>query len=174
MGANRLDFNNVPQRIGFGNYQCNVPWNYLERSLSSMFDDIGLELEPEFQRGHVWTVDQQIAYVEFRLSGGNSGRDILFNCPNWMRANCTGPVVCVDGLQRLTAVRKFMNDELPIFGGYTQSMIDNIRYTSLDFIFHVNSLTNRHDVYRWYLELNEGGTPHTEAELDKVRKLMKQ
>lgn len=37
----------------------------------------GLQMQPWFQRQHVWTEDQQIAYIEFFLKGGISGRDVF-------------------------------------------------------------------------------------------------
>jgi hypothetical protein len=37
----------------------------------------------------------------------------------------------------------------------------------------VNDLKTEAEVLRWYLEINAGGTPHTEEELDKVRKMLK-
>lgn len=30
----------------------------------------GLQMQPWFQRQHVWTEDQQVAYIEFFLKGG--------------------------------------------------------------------------------------------------------
>ena len=40
---------------------------------------MGLQLNPEFQRGHVWTEEQQIAWVEYYLRGGKSGNTIYLN-----------------------------------------------------------------------------------------------
>lgn len=37
----------------------------------------GLQMQSWFQRQHVWTEDQQIAYIEFFLKGGISGRDVF-------------------------------------------------------------------------------------------------
>lgn len=34
-------------------------------------------MQPWFQRQHVWTEDQQVAYIEFFLKGGISDRDIF-------------------------------------------------------------------------------------------------
>lgn len=50
-----------------------------------------LQLNPEFQREHIWTQGQQEKYIEFILRGGKSGRDFYFN---WNRK--TDEFVCVD------------------------------------------------------------------------------
>ena len=44
----------------------------LEMWASSPLYD-GLDLDPPFQRGHVWTDDQRSAYMEYILSGGYTG-----------------------------------------------------------------------------------------------------
>ena len=40
------------------------------------------------------------------------------------------------------------------------------------FVFHVNYLKTRREVLEWYLQLNGGGTPHSQKELDRVRGLL--
>ena len=42
-------------------------------------DDFVVDLKPDFQREHVWTKEQQIAYLEYRFKGGRSGDTIYFN-----------------------------------------------------------------------------------------------
>ena len=82
----------------------------------------GVDINPDFQRGHIWTEAQQVAYIEnvLRRIVDESGLTIRFNCPTWREAKLSGDlpdqVVCIDGLQRLTAIRKFISKELPIFG----------------------------------------------------------
>jgi hypothetical protein len=163
----------IPRRIDMqGMYCIDVSWEALEYSLERYLNTYHLNLNPEFQRGHVWTQDQQIKYIEFILSGGISGKDIYLNYPNW-QGSCEldGTMVCVDGLQRLTAARKFMNNEFKIFGKYYAGNFKRFRMEA-GFKFHINSLDNDADILQWYLEINSGQTPHTEKELDRVRKLL--
>lgn len=44
--------------------------------------------------------------------------------------------------------------------------------TGPGFIFHINDLKNKQDVYKWYIDLNTGGSAHTKTEIDNVKKLM--
>lgn len=139
---------------------------------------MGLILESEFQRGHVWTKEQQIAYIEYFLKGGMSGRDLYFNHPDWYHKSERNyhDYVCVDGLQRITAVRKFMNNEIPAFGVYRKDFEDDFYFTfdimRHSFNYHVNDLKTKEEVLQWYIEMNEGGTPHTKAEIDKVKSMI--
>ena len=56
-------------------------------------------------------------------------KTILFNCPGWTMSQSAGGDIplktfqCIDGLQRLTAVRKFMAGEIKIFGDLTPAML---------------------------------------------------
>lgn len=169
-----MKFKDIPQLTRKANYRINMSWRDLESCFDRWTKDRNLaklDLDPEFQRGHVWTESQQIAYVEFILRGGSGSNDIQFNCVGWMNS-FEGPFVLVDGKQRLTAVLKFLRSELKVFGHYYNEFEDDFRWGDCEFIFHVNDLKSMQEVYRWYLEMNSGGTPHTEEELDKVRKLI--
>mgnify|MGYP001601054583 CR=1 FL=1 len=78
----------------------------------------------------------------------------------------------MDGKQRLEAVRKFLRDELLVFGAKRSDFTDNMRLTGPRFSIWINDLKTNKDVLAWYLEMNTGGTPHTEEELNKVKKML--
>jgi len=115
-----------------GDYEVNIGLNYLETVLKEYEEDYGLELNPDFQRGHVWTEEQQTAYMEFFLRDGVTARVIYFNCPYFMNGSIDDynngkyemPMQCVDGLQRLTSIRRFLNNEIPVFGYYLNDFED--------------------------------------------------
>ena len=165
-----MRFQDIP-RLTQANYRIDVPVRYLEEQFAHYEKSYGLELSPDFQRNHVWTEEQQRKYVEFLLRGGRSGRDILFNCVGFNHKTAPGKVVCVDGLQRLTACRKFVNNELQAFGLYCNEFEDKIDLL-LTFVFCINDLPTKKQVLNWYLEINDGGTIHTKEELDKVRNML--
>ena len=82
-------------------------------------------------------------------------------------------MVIVDGLQRLTAVRGFLENKVPVFGHFHdewEGRLDPIRYR---FRVLVNSLPTRTDVLRWYLEINSAGTPHSDEEIRRVEDLLR-
>ena len=169
-----MKFNDIPQRTEDGHYATHVGWDYLEEHLDRWMNEHGsapLELEPDFQRGHVWDEARQVAFVEFVLSGGRGSEVIRFNCPGWM-GNFRGPFVLVDGFQRITAALRFLRNEIPAFGHYYQEYEDRLRMTRTNFVFQVNDLKTREDVLRWYLEINTGGIVHTPEEVARVQALL--
>jgi hypothetical protein len=165
-------FKDIPKFTQRCNYRINVSWDYLREHLAD-WKKSGLDLDPDFQRAHVWTREQKIAYVEYALRGGMSGQEIYFNCPQWsMGHRAAGQFVLVDGKQRLQAVLDFLEGRIPAFGSLFPEYTDKLRMLDAGFIFNVNELATRAQVLRWYLEMNTGGTPHTEAEIDKVKKML--
>lgn len=66
-------FKDIKQFTTDGNYNVCYPLPSLVRYIG---EEMGLQLNPEFQRGHVWTEEQQIAWLEYHLRGGKSGNII--------------------------------------------------------------------------------------------------
>lgn len=167
-------FRDIPQITQAGSWECDFNidscWEQIQKWQTEKPGP--LDLDPDFQRGHVWTTEQQIAWMEFILRGGKTSRVIYFNHAGWMR-DWTGPFVVVDGKQRLEAVRRFLCNEIPVFGSFRREYADTlgVRHTLK---FNMNDLRTRAEVLQWYCEFNSGGTPHTEEELDRVRGLLRE
>ena len=163
-------------------YTIDCQFASIERQLSNYQKDWGLNLDPDFQRGHVWTTEQRIAFVEgmFRGTVGESQRVIQFNAPHWNNDKHGGDlpdeIQIIDGLQRLTAVRRFLAGEFCIFNGLCVDDFEGSRY-SVKMGFHrlrfaIHSFAFRHDLLRYYLDINTGGTPHSQDEIERVRRLL--
>lgn len=155
-------------------YRIDIGWDYLQDWLNSMKERGGadsFQMNPDFQRGHVWTLQQQMRYVEYIIQGGESGQHVHFNHPGW-QDSYKGTMVCVDGLQRITAILSFMDNKIQAFG-YKLNEFDNPRFTRvLRLSVHVGKLQTRKEVLEWYLQMNAGGTPHTKEEIDKVKNMI--
>jgi hypothetical protein len=156
-------------------YHADVPLDHLKRWVERQQNDAAaqggkFEMCPDFQRGHVWTADQQVAYVEFFLRGGKSAREIYWNHPGWMGA-FKGDMVLVDGLQRITALLAFLNDEIPAFGTFRKDFTGHVPLTCT-LRMCVCNLKTRAEVLAWYIELNEGGVVHTAEEIARVKAML--
>jgi len=164
--------------IADGNYRVNTFLDHMIHTIDRYKKEYNLNLDPDFQRAHVWDSDKRVKYVEFLLKGGKSN-PIYFNCEGWMGrgGNREGEFVIVDGKQRLTAILMFLNNEFPVF---KEMDSDGIGYYAKEFDmipndveFIINDLPNRELVLKWYLQMNEGNVAHTEEELDKVRQMLR-
>jgi hypothetical protein len=176
-----LKFENIRKFTRSASYNVTIDWFYLEQHIENHTKEerySALDLEPDFQRAHVWDDRKRAAYVLYILRNGESARDLYFNCAGWMQ-DWRGPYVCVDGKQRLEAVRRFMRNDLAISVPELskkqllfKDFSDRIRSAHCYFNWHVNDLETRAEVLQWYLDMNSGGVLHTNTELGRVRALL--
>lgn len=154
-----MKIKDIPQ-FPHASYTVNVSWSYLREWLQ----DHKVILDPIYQRGYVWTEFQKIAYLEYMLRGGFSGKDIFWNSPGWLRHGA-GILELVDGKQRIRAVSEFLDNKVKAFDHYYNEFEDKLHFVHPDFIFHVNNLETEKEVVQWYLGLNTGGSIHTAEDL---------
>ncbi|MBG6083177.1 DUF262 domain-containing protein [Rubrivivax gelatinosus] len=140
----------------------------------------GVELCPDFQRGHVWTEAQRTAFCEAFLRG-QAPAALLFNCANFTGRGGGGDLPehllqCVDGLQRYTALTDFYDNRVSVFGGMQRRDFDGTPFDArrLRVEVRVHELPWRRDLLELYLNLNGGGTVHSDQELARVRALLEQ
>ena len=73
-----MKFTDIPQLLtNKANYKVDVGFKYFSKTINQYIEEYGLILNPEFQRGHVWTEEQQEKYIEYVLKGGTSGKEIF-------------------------------------------------------------------------------------------------
>ena len=145
-----------------------APWRLL---LIDM--DKGHLIVPDYQRGRVWTPEQSARFMGYVLTGGQPP-------PIWIQEHPDEDVEeVVDGLQRLTAFRAFMDGEVPaelpdgrriFIGDLAPDAAIHLR--GLHITKKIVRLPTRADVLRLYLRINRGGTVHTDTEIARVEALL--
>lgn len=164
MTRNELDALALPKCVAGG-----VTYSYLMRELER-----GHLIIPDYQRGRVWSAKQASLFVGYVLTGGQPP-------PIWVQQHPTLDLEeIVDGLQRVTAMKDFFADKIPALlpnGAevYYSSFDPDCagRFKSLHINKMITSLTTRADVLKLYLQLNRGGTVHTDAEIERVRAMLR-
>jgi hypothetical protein len=140
-------------------------------------------LTPDYQRGAVWTKDQQSKFIGHLLEGGQA--PLLFvqrydsptNAPAGHKKDYYDlPVEVIDGQQRIRAILAWMANEIPaevadgrLFWYRDTNEIDrrclpHAKIAILDI--------PRKERLEFYLKINNGGTIHTAEEINKVRELL--
>ncbi len=157
------------------NYKITVNWIDINNQFIN--SDKILELNPEYQRGYVWSQNQKQDYIEYKLKGGLGANIIYWNYPNLKNDIGTSEwyntYELVDDKQRLNAVLEFLNDKVKVFGKYLSEFEDAkiaMKRQSYYFEFHINQLTTKKEVVEWYLGLNRGGTVHKAKDLKIAEK----
>lgn len=171
----------IPYGDGF-----DVGWPYLEKHLQDDIEETGLDIDPPFQRAHVWSDAQRVAFIEAVICGVSVSNRITiahvgrraYDMANGVEAL---HAVLLDGKQRLETIRRFIRGELRVFAGvdgraegYTHfEMADTIRRVGRFSVeWRIVVVPTWEDVLRLYILMNGGGTPHTAEELDKVRVML--
>lgn len=169
-------FKDIPQFTSAGHYNVNYSLVSFVKTIEDEIKEAGLLLNSDFQRGHIWTEEQQISWLEYHLRGGKSGNTVYLNNPRWYCGGMVkqGEYVCVDGLQRITAAQRFIHNEIKIFGSYYKEFEDSVRVLPATMILVVNDLKTEKEVLQWYVDMNSGGTPHTNDEIERVKKMIQE
>lgn len=150
-------------------HTADYPLHHLLRVVED--PDYPWELNPAYQRAHVWTDKQRRLFVGHLF---DNGRVPLVFLQEWESAR---PYEVIDGKQRLTSCLMFLKGEIP-------AELSNERllwYRDFDEIDRracptikcgIVRLASQADVLRFYIKLNNGGTAHTDDEIDRVRALL--
>ncbi len=142
---------------------------YLEQGLKTF----ALDMEPPYQRGHVWTDEQRVAFMGHMLTGGPV-QPLIWN--EVKLSNVLGShFEVLDGLQRLTTILRWLRNELPADIGDGRLVYRRDTDQMFRMMLDVRvSFTNLGpvEVLEYYLRLNSGGTPHSPEALDKVRRML--
>ena len=119
---------------------------------------------PPWQRGIVWTQDQQIKLIESCWLGLNIGT-YTFN----RSRDRGGPLdnLLIDGQQRMHSLECYLKDAFPVFG-YKWSEVTEADRRGFSFSTHFSSyLTQSEDeayLRGYYNMMNFGGTAHKDGE----------
>ncbi len=159
-------YEDIPRFTQRGANQSSVRVQRIFAFLEEFASGAPIDLNPDFQRGHVWTEAQQVAWLEFFMRDGETGHTLYFNNRN------EKVIEIVDGKQRLEAIRRFLDNEIMVFGSYRREFTDNPNHLMRSLIVNVNNLKTRAEVLQWYIDFNSGGVVHATEEIDRVKALL--
>lgn len=145
--------------------------NCLLGSLISKYFRFGIEMNPEYQRGLVWTHQEKEKLIESIFEGIEIGKFVFIhlnyepNKPNYE---------ILDGKQRLSTIIEFITDRFT-YKGKLYSELSSEDHTYFE-NFNVTSGDTREELTleqkaKYFLRLNVSGVPQSEEHLNKVRKI---
>jgi hypothetical protein len=128
---------------------------------------------PDFQRGHRWSQEQGVAFVESLILGHHPGHFKYNSTLNMPFVEIDGREVSqfnlwlIDGQQRLTALDAYWDDEFPVFDLYWSEVEvrDQRRLWNMVFPAGEYQIADYHELVDVYWTLNRGGVPHTDEEM---------
>lgn len=132
-----------------------------------------VDFDPPYQRGHVWTDAQRVAFMGHFLTGGPV-QPVIWNETGGSSA-LSSHYEILDGKQRLTTILRWVENEIPadIGDGVLVYRRDTDEVFRLGLMVRVNfTKLSPVETIEYYLRLNSGGTPHSTEALDKARALL--
>ena len=155
-------------------------FNYSQRDLTGllelMFKSYGIDLEPDYQRGNVWTQAQKDALIDSIFKNIDIGKFTIIK-RNW-GSNPNVPespfmYEMLDGKQRLTAIYEFFCGRFKYKGlyFYEMNMRDREHFKHYSISYAETQPLTDEQKYRYFIKLNTTGTPVDKAHLRKVREL---
>ena len=143
---------------------------------------LSLNINPDYQRGRVWTDEQASRFVGYLAEGGEAPPLFIqrWRCTS---VRTTPPDELVDGLQRVTALLRFGANEIPMETSageraYLRDFSDDDQRiwhgpAGLKLTGQYVECRTRAEVLALYIRLNRGGTPHSDVEIERVRDLLR-
>lgn len=129
---------------------------------------------PDYQRDVVWTPKQRAKFAGYFLEGGPQAALFIREVGPTSTEGVYEELV--DGQQRLLALAAFEEGKIPAIlpsQGKCVWVKDIENFTWRMWGFPVGRFSGtRAEAMSLYIAINEGGTPHTSAELDRVRALI--
>lgn len=179
----RWDWNALPYKIEFSeklkeneDIRLNFQQRHLSHLLRLMFSKYGIDLNPDYQRGNVWTLDQKISLIDSIFKNIDIGKFTVIKrlCgPNPNKPITDLLYEVLDGKQRLTAIYEFYIGKFQYKGKYFYELHPMDRYHLIEYnISYAESeqLTNEQK-YRYFLKLNATGVPMDKEHIEKVKQM---
>jgi len=152
-----------------------IRFNYSQRHLESVFyllyRDVGLDLNPDYQRGNVWSDEQKVSLIESIFKNIDIGKFTIIK--RKYRKDFDFLYEVLDGKQRIIAVTEFFEGRFTYKGKRYQDLHPHDQYHFKSYAISYAEIEPLKDEqkYRYFLKLNTTGVPHDEEHLDKVREM---
>ncbi|EIJ9084880.1 DUF262 domain-containing protein [Citrobacter freundii] len=135
-----------------------------------------LNFGAEYQREYVWGEEEQQTFLRVLISGFPIGSVALAKAPDWDVSD--GPYIeVVDGKQRLTTLKMFINNEIPIVIGDEEifwsefSRAEKLSFGRPTLTAVILDDATTKDRIEYFIAVNFTGVPQSEEHRKKVLKL---
>lgn len=157
-------------------------YNQCLESLISKYFVFGIDMNPEYQRGLVWTEEQKVKLIDSIFNNVSIGAFVLAEKKWFTDGKVTSEMYeIVDGKQRLTAIVDFISSKFQYKGKYYHELAPITRHKFEDQQVLIGLLNldktdteyNKKQVIEQFIRLNENGTIVDKKIIDKAKELIK-
>lgn len=151
------------------------PLNYSQRDLESLIHmkyQSGIELDPDYQRDLVWTIEDKTQLIESIFNYVDIGKFVFFR-RNFQVADKLYEII--DGKQRLSTLIEFYEDRFKYKGKLFSELnpSDQRHITNYPASVAFLERVDKNVILNTFVRLNTGGRPQDPTHLEKVKKMIK-
>ena len=148
--------------------------NYSQRDiygLIHMYYKFGLDLNPDYQRGNVWSQDDKVLLIDSIFKNIDIGKFTIIKRP--FKEN-TQSYEILDGKQRVITLIEFFEDRFKYKGLKFSELHwrDQNHFENYSISYSEATNLSHEQKYRYFLNLNVSGKPVDPEHLDHVKKLL--
>lgn len=162
-------------KIEIMRFEDDAHLHFMQAGIDSLFDYYyrnNLNMEPDYQRGHIWNLDDKVALIDSIFNNIEIGKFVFIF--TGYKGNSHYEIL--DGKQRLTALVEFFEGRFKYRGktffelsGRDQSHFE--RY-SISYARTENVMTNEQK-YKYFLKMNTFGKAQDPAHIEYVKNLLR-
>lgn len=152
--------------------------HYMQQSVHSLFTnvyDFGVDLNPSYQREHVWSLEDKVSLIDSIMKNIDIGKFVFIHREfKESKEKGTGLFEILDGKQRLTALCEFFEDRFTYKGKtfsqlhpYDKNQIIDYNVSVAE--LHIDSEEKRIEIF---IKLNTAGRVMDKDHLEKVKKML--
>lgn len=142
-------------------------------SLLHKIYNFGVDMEPDYQRGYVWSDEDREYLLDSIFSNIDIGKFafIHLDSEEWHKRGYSYEVL--DGKQRLHTLCLFYENRIPYKGVYFNDLCGKDRNTFMEHDVTCAEIENsdKKTIYKYFLMLNRGGKQMDKSQLENVEKL---
>lgn len=133
----------------------------------------GVDFDPPYQRGLVWSVDQKVSLLDSIFSNIEIGK-FTFNQCEWGTKPPAKLFEIIDGKQRLTALCEFYEGRLEYRGKFYHqlSRSDRNHFENFPIIQGEMRQATEQQILKLFVKLNTTGVPMDAKHLEMVKKMI--
>lgn len=155
-----------------------IKFSYSQRTIDSllgmMFQSYsGIDMNPDYQRGLVWSIHQEIALIDSIFKNVDIGKFTFIKRP--FRENEPGYEV-LDGKQRLNTLSRFATGKLKYNNRtyFELAPIDQYHFKNYSISYAETDSLTPEQKYRYFLNLNTTGVPISKDHIYRIKKLLEE
>lgn len=143
-------------------------------SLLTKVYSMGVDFEPEYQRGYVWELEDKIALIDSIFNNVEIGKFafIVLSSEEWIRRNLQYEIL--DGKQRLSTLCEFYEGKFEYKGYKFHELSHKDRYHFTNYSVSIAELEDATEkqIIEYFIKLNSHGKVMDKEHLEKVKQLI--